>query len=301
MSYAREIYQTLKEAGNDWIEDKALEQGAALAFYSMLSIAPLLVICIALAALVFGEKAARGQIAEELQGLMGVEGAIALQAMVENSQTIKTGSLAAALAVAILLFGASGVFAQLQTSLNTIWDAPARVGWGIWALLRDRCLSFTMVLGTGFLLLASLVLSAVIAGAGAYFGAWWPGLESLWQFTNSLVTIVMATLLFALIFKVLPDVRIGWRDVWVGAVLTAILFTFGKLVIGLYLGKSGIASAYGAGGSLVVLVLWLYYSAQILLFGAELTHVYSRRYGSRVPSGQPGTTKSVPFRGRRGT
>jgi membrane protein len=282
MNVLREAGQILKEATLDWIDDKASQLGAALAFYSVLSLAPLLVLSIAGAALFFGEDAARGQIVEQLRGLMGTEGAVAMEAMIDNSQKIETGSLAAVLGLAVLLFGASGVFGQLQDSLNTIWEVPPRAGPGIWGIIRDRFLSFAMVLGTGFLLLVSLVLSAAIAGMGTYLGDSWPGLESIWHLASSVVTFLMTTFLFALIYKVLPDVKIAWRDVWLGAAMTAALFTIGKLLIGLYLGKSGIASAYGAGGSLIVLVLWLYYSAQILLFGAELTQVCARRFGSRI-------------------
>jgi membrane protein len=282
MNLLHEGWQIVKEASLDWMEDKAAQLGAALAFYSVLSLAPLLVLSIAAAALFFGEEAARGQIVEQLRGLIGAEGAVAIEAMINSAQKLETGSLAAVLGLAVLLFGASGVFGQLQDSLNTIWEAPPRVGPGIWGFIRDRFLSFAMVVCVGFLLLVSLVLSAAIAGLGTYLGNSWPGLESVGHLASSAVTFVMATFLFALIYKVLPDVKIAWRDVWIGAALTAALFTIGKLLIGLYLGKSGIASAYGAGGSLIVLVLWLYYSAQILLFGAELTQVCARRYGSRI-------------------
>lgn len=285
MTYLREAWNTLRQAARDWLADNASQMGAALAFYSVLSIAPLLVIVLALAALMFGQEAARGRVVQELQGLIGTEGAVAIEAMIDNSRQLEWGSLAAVLGLATLLFGASGVFGQLQESLNAIWKVPAKTGAGILGMVRSRFLSFTVVLGTGFLLLVSLVLSAVIAGIGKSLGAWWPGMEAVWHLANSLVTFVMATLLFALIYKVLPDVKIAWRDVWIGAALTALLFTVGKQLIGLYLGKSSIGSTYGAGGSFVILVLWLYYSAQILLFGAELTHVFAVRYGSQCAGG----------------
>lgn len=285
MTFIREAWATLRQAAFDWVGDNAAQMGAALAFYSVLSIAPLLVIVLALAALVLGPEAARGQIVAELQGHIGNDGAVAIEAMIENAQQLEIGSLAATLGLATLLFGASGVFGQLQESLNAIWKVPAKTGPGLVGMIRARFLSFTMVLGTGFLLLASLVLSAAIAGVGKYVGQWWPGAEAVWHLANSLGTLVMATFLFAMIYKFLPDVKIAWRDVWIGAALTAALFTIGKQFIGLYLGKSGIGSAYGAGGSLVVLVVWLYYSAQILLFGAELTHVWAVRYGSQCAGG----------------
>jgi membrane protein len=275
-------WTVLKEAGEDWIEDKAAMQGAALAFYSILSIAPLLIISMAVAAFVFDADSARGQISEQMQGLVGTEGGEAIEAMLDSAQQPEVGTVAALLGVITLLFGASGVFGQLQDAMNTIWEVQPKPGGGIWTLLRARFLSLSMVLGTAFLLLVSLVLSAFIAGLGSYFQGRWPGLEAMWHILSFLITFGMVTVLFALIFRFLPDAKVAWSDVWVGAVLTAILFTLGKLLIGLYLGKASIGSAYGAAGSLVVLVVWVYYSAQILFFGAELTQVYARRYGSRI-------------------
>lgn len=277
MMYVSAAWQILRQAAHDWIVDRASQKGAALAFYGVLSLAPLLVIVLALAALLFGKEAARGHIAEELQDLIGSEGAVAVEAMIDNSRQLEWGSFAALLGLATLLFGASGAFAQLQDSLNEIWETPSHSSAGILELMRDRFLSFVVVLGTGFLLLVSLALSAAIAAVGKYLGETLPGTEPIWHLGNSVVSFVLAMTLFALIFKVLPDVKIAWRDVWVGAALTAALFTVGKQVIGLYLGKSGLGSTYGAGGSVVVLVLWLYYSSQILLFGAELTHVCAAR------------------------
>lgn len=269
-----------KEAASDWVEDKATQQGAALAFYSVLSIAPLLIISVA--AMVFDEQAARGHLVSEMGGLVGSEGAEAAETMLDSADQPEQSTFAAVVGIVMLLFGASGVFGQLQDSLNTIWEVRPKPGGGVWQLIRSRFLSMGMVLGTGFLLLVSLVLSSAISGLGTYLQDRWPGMETLWHVLNFLVTMGVVTLLFALIFKYLPDAKIAWSDVWVGAILTAVLFAVGKLLIGLYLGKASVGSAYGAAGSLVVLLLWIYYSSLILFFGAELTQVYARRFGSRI-------------------
>lgn len=271
-----------KEAAEDWVDDKATQQAAALTFYAVLSIAPLLVISLAVASLVFDEKAARTEMVDEMGGLIGSEGEEAVKAMLDSADKPKQGTVATVLGVITLLFGASGVFGQLQESLNTIWEVKPKPSGGIWQLLRSRFLSMAMVLGTGFLLLVSLVLTSAISGMGTYLKHQFPGLESIWQIVNFVVTIAVVSILFALIFKFLPDAQIAWNDVWVGAVLTAILFALGKLLIGLYLGTASIGSAYGAAGSLVVLLVWIYYSSLILFFGAELTQVYARRFGSHI-------------------
>ena len=279
--YFSESWQVLKTAGSDWVEDKASQLGAALAFYSILSLAPLLLIAVAIAATVFGESTAKSELMEQLTGMIGEQGAGAISTMLDHAQKPGSGIVATVFGLTTLIFGASGVFAQLQTAMNTIWEVPAKKNAGIWDTVRSRFLSFAMVLGTGFLLLVSLILSAVISGIGSYIGDQWPAFEPISQLSNAVVSFLVVTLLFAMIFKLLPDTDIAWRDVWVGALLTAILFTIGKFIIGLYLGKAAVGSAYGAAGSLVVLLIWIYYSAQILFFGAELTQVYARRYGSQ--------------------
>jgi membrane protein len=240
------------------------------------------VISIAIAAMVFDAKTARQELVGELQGLVGKEGGEAIKTMLDNAQQPQQGTFATIVGVATLLFGASGVFGQLQDSLNTIWEVKPKPGGGIWMLIRARFLSLTMVLGTAFLLLVSLVLSTVVAGFGTYLQHRFPGLEAIGHVFNFLLTLLVTTLLFGLIFRYLPDAKVAWRDVIVGAILTAILFALGKFLIGMYLGKASVGSSYGAAGSFVVLVVWIYYSAQILLFGAELTQVYARRYGSRI-------------------
>jgi membrane protein len=279
--YLSESWQVLKTAGSDWVEDKASQLGAALAFYSILSLAPLLLIAVAIAATVFGESTAKGELMEQLTEMIGEQGAGAISTMLDHAQNPGSGIVATVFGLVTLIFGASGVFAQLQTAMNTIWEVPAKKDAGIWDTIRSRFLSFAMVLGTGFLLLVSLILSAVISGIGSYLGDRFPAFEPISQLSNAVVSFLVVTVLFAMIFKLLPDTDIAWRDVWVGALITAVLFTIGKFFIGLYLGKAAVGSAYGAAGSLVVLLIWIYYSAQILFFGAELTQVYARRYGSQ--------------------
>lgn len=255
---------------------------AALAFYTLLSLAPMLVLAVSVAGLAFGEEAARGEILGQLQTMIGLEGAAAVQSVLAHAQAPESGIVGTVVGGGVLLFGASGVFGELQDSLNVIWEVQPKPGRGIKGFLRDRFFSFTLVLGVAFLLLVSLVISAALAAIGAVFSSRLPGGEALWQVINVLVSLATVTALFALIFKIVPDVSIHWRDVWIGAFVTAVLFTLGKLAIGLYLGRSSVASPYGAAGSVVVLVVWVYYSAQILFFGAEFTQVYARRFGSRI-------------------
>ena len=265
------------------MEDQASTLGAALAYYTVFSLAPLLIIAIAMAGLVFGQEAAQGQIFEQLRGLLGEASAKAMQDMVQDANAKPaTGVVATLIGVVTLLFGASGVFGQLQTSLNAIWDVEPKPGRGILGLVRDRILSFGFILVVGFLLLVSLLLTAAVALVAQWFGGMLPAMETLAQILNFVVSLAVITLLFAMIFKFLPDAKIAWHDVWIGAFITALLFTVGKLALGLYLGKSGVGSSYGAAGSLIVLLLWVYYSSQILFFGAEFTQVYANRFGSHV-------------------
>ncbi len=272
----------VKTTASEWSEDKVPRLGAALAFYSVLSIAPLLLIAIAVAGLVFGEEAAQGKLVDQMTGMIGKEGAEAVQVMLTNAKKPGAGTLAALIGSVTLLFAASGVFGQLQDAMNTIWEVQPKAGRGVWGFIKDRFLSFTMVLGTGFLLLTSLVLSAGVAATIAIVQNMAPSLKPLLAFSDTFVSGVVVILLFALIFKVLPDARIAWHDVWVGAGLTTVLFLVGKACIGLYLGQSSYGSAYGAAGSLVVLLVWIYYSSQILFFGAEFTQVYANRFGSQI-------------------
>jgi membrane protein len=273
----------LKQTASEWMEDDAPTLGAALAYYTVFSLAPLMTIAIAMAGLFFGKEAAQGQIFDELRVLFGEEGGKAVEEVVQSANAQPAaGVVATIISVIILLFGASGVFGQLQASLNTIWGVKPKPGRGVLGIIRDRLLSFGFTLVVGFLLLVSLLLTAGIALVADWVGGLMPGSEAVAQILNVVFSLVMITLLFAMIYKFLPDAKIAWRDVWIGAFLTALLFTIGKFALGIYLGKSGVASSYGAAGSLIVLLLWVYYSSQILFFGAEFTQVYANRFGSRV-------------------
>ena len=279
----KEIFSILQKTASDWMEDQAPSLGAALAYYTVFSLAPLLIIAIAIAGLVFGQEAAQGQIFEQLQALIGEESGKAMQDMVQSANAKPaTGVVATLIGVATLLFGASGVFGQLQTSLNTIWEVQPKPGRGILGILRHRVLSFGFILVIGFLLLVSLLLTAGIALLAQWFGGMFPGMEAVAQVSEFCSVVGADHLLFAMIFKFLPDAKIAWHDVWIGAFITAVLFTVGKFALALYLGKTGVGSSYGAAGSLIVLLLWVYYSSQILFFGAEFTQVYANRFGERV-------------------
>ncbi len=276
------IVGLLKDTFAEWQEDKAARLAAALAYYTAFSLAPLLIIVIAIAAVVFGQDAAQGEIVGQIQGLVGKEGAEAIQTMIENSRKPAEGSIATIISLVILFFGASGVFNALQDALNTIWEVAPKPGRGVTAIVKDRFPSFAMVLGIGFLLLVSLVVSAALSALSNYLGHLLPSLKIVWPVVNFLFSFGVITVLFAMIYRTLPDVKIAWGDVWIGAAITSLLFAIGKAFIGLYLGNSSVGSTYGAAGSFVVLLLWLNYSAQILFFGAEFTQVYANRYGSRI-------------------
>ncbi|HEX2674390.1 MAG TPA: YihY/virulence factor BrkB family protein [Polyangiaceae bacterium] len=276
------VWQVVKETGTAWDEDNVTRLAAALAYYTLLSIAPLIVLAVAVTGLAFGEEAARQHIAGELAGVVGSGAADAIQSIAKNARAPGTGVFSIAVGVVVLLFGASGVFGELQAALNTVWDVAPKPGRGIWGIVKDRFFSFTLVVGVAFLLLVSLVVSAALTWVGEFFEHALPGGAVVWQVLNFGISFGVVTALFALMFKTLPDVHIHWRDVWVGAAVTAGLFTLGKFGLGLYLGSAGVSSAYGAAGSIVALVIWVYYSAQVLLIGAEFTEAYARRFGSRI-------------------
>jgi len=278
----RAVWSVIKETASDWKEDNASGLAAALAYYTLLSIAPLVVLAVAIAGLAFGEEAARGQISQQISTVVGAQAGESIESIASNAQAPTAGVLSSIIGVIVLLFGASGVFGELQTSLNTIWEVEPKPGRGILGAIKDRFFSFTMVVGVAFLLLVSLLLSAAIAGLGHFLENALPGGEALWTLLNLAISLGIITVLFALVFKVVPDAEIRWHDVWVGAFVTAVLFTIGKLLIGLYLGKSTLTSSYGAAGSLVALVVWVYYTSQIVFLGAEFTQVYARRFGSRI-------------------
>jgi membrane protein len=277
-----EIPGLIKESISRWSEDRAPSMGAALSYYTVFSLAPLLLIVIGIAGLVFGEEAARGAIIEQLQGLLGDESARAVNELVDNAGKTQTGIVATIVGVVTLLFGASGVFVELQDDLDRIWKAPPRVGAGIINFIRARLLTFGMVLAIAFLLLVTLVVHAALAALGKYWGGIFEATEWLLQLINFLISFGVVTVLFAMIYKILPNLTIEWDDVWIGAIATAFLFTLGKLLIGLYLGKSAVASSYGAAGAVVILLIWMYYSAQTFLLGAEFTYLCAHHYGSRI-------------------
>jgi membrane protein len=292
----RNLFNVLKDAATDFSQDKAPRLGAALAYYTMFSIAPLLLVVIAIAGFVFGQEAARGQIFAQTRGLIGPQGAEALQGMVESAAKPKTGTIATIIGVVTLLLGAAGVFGQLKDALNTIWEVEPPKRSGVWSFFRDRFLSMAMVLGIGFLLLVSLALDAAVSAFGKFAGNRLPGGEALWHGVEMAISLAVVTVLFALIFRYLPDIRIAWRDVWFGAVFTAVLFVIGKFALGIYLGKKATSSSYGAAGSLIILLLWVYYSAQILFFGAEVTQVYARKHGSMQGETKPAATTPPALR-----
>ena len=267
---------------NEWYKHKAPRLGASLAFYTLLSLAPLLVVVVALAGAVYGEDAARGQIVSQLTDLVGRTGATAIEDVIKQANQPAVGLLATMAGLITLFFGATGVVAELRDALNTIYEIPSPEVSGLKSALlfvRERLFSFTMVLGVGFLLLVSLAINAAITAIGAWFTGWLSAL--VLQAASTVVSWVIITALFAGIYKALPDVTIEWRDVLLGAAVTSLLFNLGKLGIGLYLGSSTVASAYGAAGSLVILLIWVYYSAQIFFLGAEFTQVFANRYGSQ--------------------
>ncbi|HVQ28803.1 MAG TPA: YihY/virulence factor BrkB family protein [Vicinamibacteria bacterium] len=284
----RGVAALLAEAARGWDKDNAPRLGAALAYYTLFSVAPLLVVAIAVAAVVFGQEAAQGRIVAQLSGLLGEAGARALEQTIESSRQSTAGTVASVGALVTLFLGATGVFGELKGALNVVWDVhdeSQRPGFVV-GILRNRLWSFAMVLGVGFLLLVSLLISAGLAAAQGALAPYLDNPGPLWPFVNALVSLALITVLFAMLFKFLPDTKVAWSDVWVGAAVTSVLFGAGKSLIGLYLGRSSVSSAYGAAGSLVVLILWVYYAAQIFFFGAELTQAYARRHGSRATSSE---------------
>lgn len=279
---AQSVWRLLKETACRWNEINAPRLGAALAFYTMLSLAPLLVVSIGIAGLLFGEPTAQSHVVAQIQALAGEQGARGVQSLLDSASQPATGIFATGIGLLFLLFGASGVFGELRDSLNLVWGVRPASGKGLIGLIQYRFVSFAMVLGIGFLLLVSLVFTAAIAAVGGLFGGYLPVPESVLQIINTLLSFVAVTALFALLYKLVPDIDIEWRDVWIGAAVTSLLFSVGKFLIGLYLGKASIGSAYGAAGSLVVLLVWVYYSAQIFFLGAEFTHTFSNHHGSRA-------------------
>ena len=279
----KSYWHLIKGSVLQWIEDEPFSLAAALSYYTLFSLAPLLVIAIAVAGFVFGRDAAQNQVVVALQGVIGEESAQAVHGVIENaSKQPKTGIVSTVVGVVALIFGAGGVVGQLQTSLNMLWGVTPKPGQGVWGFIRQRFLSFAMVLGIGFLLLVSLAVSAFVTGLTTWIGGLLGGAEFIAHALDLLVSFIFITALFAMIYKFLPDVHIQWRDVWIGAVITSLLFTIGKFLIGFYIGSSAVSSTYGAAGSLITVLLWVYYSSLIVFLGAELTQVYATEYGSGV-------------------
>lgn len=282
----KKYIDVFKQTVQEFMGDKAPRLGAALAYYTIFSMAPLLVLVIAIAGLVFGRAAAQGEIVTQITSLVGPAPAQLIQDMIARASGPKAGTLATLMSLTAMALGASGVFGQLQHAFNQIWEAPPPRG-GFRGQLRRRAATFGMILGVGFLLLVSLVLSAALAAVHDLLARHLPLASRILPALNFLLSFGVVTALFAMIYKVLPDVDMSWRDVWLGASVTALLFTIGKTLLALYLGRAGVASVYGAAGSFVLVLLWIYYSAQIMFIGAEFTEVYSRRYGSRRAQESP--------------
>ena len=274
----------LKRALAGWWNDNVPRLGASLAYYTLFSLAPILVVAISIGGLIFGEEAVRGEIVGQIQGLVGRNGAQAVQSMLEGASRPSSSIAATAAGIVTFFLAATGAFLELQTALNAIWRVtPKTDGSFFRALVLQRLISFGLVVAMGFLLVTSLLVSAALAAVHAYMGNAFPGVGVVWEALNVVVSLGVITVLFAMIYKVLPDVKLVWADVWIGALVTAGLFTIGKLLIGMYLGTTGVASTYGAAGSVVVILVWVYYSAQIILLGAEFTREYVATFGRRPP------------------
>jgi membrane protein len=282
MHFAQKLWVLTRDSVAAWLEHNASSLGAALAFYTLFSIAPILVIAVAIAGYVFGPNVAETHLLQQMQGLLGDSGATAVQGLLASAHQSNKKGFAAAIGIGTLLVGATSVFGELQNTLDFIWKTPPRndtVAW--WRMLRSRMLSFGLILGVGFLLLVSLLASAALAALGTWLGSFLVQWQVILPALDLLLSLGLSTVLFAMIYKYVPKEEIDWGDVWIGGLVTACLFTIGKLLIGLYLGRSSFSSAYGAAGSIMVLLLWIYYSAQIFLLGAEFTHVFTYSHGSR--------------------
>jgi len=284
----RDLWLAVRLTFKEWRKDKAQRLGAALAFYSVLSLSPLLVIIIAVAGRLFGAEAVRGELVGQFESAIGRGAASQVEAMIANASNPSTNTLASILGIAALLVGATGVFGQLKDALDTIWDArPSRVR-GIRAFVRRYVLALGMVLGVAFLLIVFLIMSAGTTAIARWADTLPAGTVPLLRFADLAVSLGLITVMFAMVYRVLPEVRIAWKDVWIGAFVTAILFNVGRIGIGLYLGRSSVGSVFGAAGSLVVILVWIYYSASIFLLGAEFTHVYASKWGSQKEATDPG-------------
>src|SRR5215468_4992632 len=280
-------WELLKRTFSEWTDDNAFELSAALAFYTIFSIAPVLLIAVGVASFFLAPDTATDQIVGEMDTMIGAQGANAVRQVIESSRGFGKGLWAVSVGIITLITGATAVFGELQSALNQIWDVKAKPDRGVvMSFVIDRVRSFSIAICVGFLLLVSLVISAVISGLQNYMNHWLPGVPWVWQIANTASSFFVVAVLFAAIYKFLPDAVISWKDVWIGAAVTALLFSAGKYLIGIYLGKTATASAFGAAGSLVVLLFWVYYSALISFLGAEFTQVYARRYGPGIQAKQ---------------
>jgi membrane protein len=278
------LWTVLKETFTGWWNDNVPRMGAALAYYTLFALAPILIVVIAVGGMAFGPEAVRGEIVAQIQDLVGRDGALAVQAILEGAAKSRWSIPATIIGAVTFFLGATGAFLELQDDLDAIWRVkPRSRGNFLRDLLTQRIISFGLVLGFAFLLLTSLVVSAALSAVHTYMGSTFPGVAALWRAGYVVMSLGVITLLFAMIYKVLPDVKLKWEDVWVGALVTAGLFTIGKYLIGLYLGTSSFASTYGAAGSVIVVLVWVYYSSQIILLGAEFTRAYVERFGPRPP------------------
>ncbi len=280
ITFIPKIIKVAKCALLEWFDHRAASKGAALAFYTLFSIAPILVLVIAIAGFFYGAEAARGEIMAQLKGLVGTDGAQAIQSVLAGASDEQDGRWATIVATALLLFGATSVFAELKASLDEIWQVPPLESATWWDILRTRLLSFGLILVLAFLLMVSLVLSAALALLERYWGSIWNDAVVLLSWLTQLISFGVIAILFAVIYKMLPRVRLSWRDVWIGALATAALFALGKYAIGIYIGNSGVTSSFGAAGSMIALLLWVYYSAQIFFLGAEFARQYALQLGS---------------------
>jgi membrane protein len=288
MTGLRDYWSMVTQALKAWNDDYAPSMGAAIAYYTVFSLAPLLVIVIAVAGLVFGPEAARGEIVYQLRGLVGEGGAKAVEDLLASASQPDTSVFASALGLLTLFIGATSVFAELQSALDRIWRAPAiKQPSGVLLILRARVMSFGIIGAIGFLLLVSLVFGAALSAVGKWGESMFPAGLTVLQWLNTLFAFAMTTVLFAMIYRILPRARIAWKDVWIGSMVTSALFTLGKYLISLYIGQAGVSSGFGAAGSLIVILVWVYYSAQIFLLGAEFTWVYAHRHGSKAGVAPP--------------
>lgn len=289
------LWKVLKRAVAGWWNDNVPHLGAALSYYTLFSLAPILIVAIAIAGLAFGAEAVRGEIVGQIEGLVGHEGALAVQAMLEGAAKPSSSIPATIIGVITFFLGATGAFLELQTALNAIWRVKPKASPNfLRALAIDRLVSFGLVVAVGFLLLTSLLVSAGLAALDKYMGQAFPGVAIVWQALNVLVSLGVISVMFAMIYKLLPDVDLAWSDVWVGGLVTAGMFTLGKFLIGLYLGTSSLASSYGAAGSVIVLLVWVYYSAQVVLLGAEFTREYVKEFGRKPPPSEFATKDPAP-------